>query len=303
MIAGAIATLVACSDEDSLDTDPKPLDMTTNFIPADNDNSEEAQMRRDFYNRNGCYLLFNDTLRHEYLGLDFNGDSTYFTELLDIAYDVGAYNNNSSSERYYYQHLTNIDDKRTAIEYLEANILPHIGKAIQPFSWLLTNRITKYTVSTRATTNPYAVTGQRCIAIAVYPLWSIKTETQLASLNRQILIIIIQKIVSNNSSKFDGFYLISDRDYNNTFDAEGITNDENTDILAQAGFIVRGKSDSWGTMMNGKYPNRTDDLNSFARQTINRTREQILTQYADYPKVLQKDSIIRATLTSLGYVY
>ncbi len=303
MMAGAITALAACSGEDSLDTDPKPLDMTTNFIPADNDNSEEAQMRREFYNRNQSYLLFNDTLRHEYLGLDFNGDSTYFTELLDIGYDVGANSNNSGTERYYYQHLSTVENKQKAVDYLENYILPHIGNSIQPFSWLLTDKITKYTVSTRATTNPYAVSGQRCIAVAVFPLWSIKNENQLASFTRQILIIIIQKIVTNNSSKFDDFYLISDRDYNNTFNAEGITNEENTDLLAQAGFIVRGKSDSWGTMMNGKYPNRTDDLNSFARQTINRTREQILTQYADYPKVLQKDSIIRATLTSLGYVY
>lgn len=302
LIAGAFIALSSCRGEDELDTDPTVLDMTPNFIPTESDNSEEAQMRRDFYNKHKCYLLFNDTLRHEYLGLDFNGDSTFFTETLDIRYSVGSDKSNYNTLRYFYQHMQDLDQKKQAVEYLEGHILPHIGEKIRPFSWLLTNKITEVTTAPARTTSPYAVTGQRGIVVANHPLWVIKNESQMASFDRQILTVIIQKIVTNNSSQFEDFYIISDKYYNLEFDATELSDSENTEILQQAGFITRGRG-SLNSYINGKYPNREDDLNSYARQTISRTREQMIEKYADYPSILTKDSIVRVRLTSLGYVY
>ena len=35
------------------------------FSPAESDQSPSAQLRRQFKQEVGCYLLFNDTLKHE----------------------------------------------------------------------------------------------------------------------------------------------------------------------------------------------------------------------------------------------
>ena len=56
---------VSCSEDG---VTPHLKDTTLAFLPAADDNSEEAQLRRDFYQTYGSFLLFNDTLQHEALG-------------------------------------------------------------------------------------------------------------------------------------------------------------------------------------------------------------------------------------------
>ena len=46
------------------------------FMPAEGDNSEEAELRRRFFSEHGAYLLFSDTLQHEWIGVDANGDES-----------------------------------------------------------------------------------------------------------------------------------------------------------------------------------------------------------------------------------
>ena len=81
IILSVILGLQSCSEK-ALDADYK--DVTTPFVPAADDHSEEAELRRSFNAEHGSYLLFNDTLQHVALGRDVNGNMQYFTELIDI---------------------------------------------------------------------------------------------------------------------------------------------------------------------------------------------------------------------------
>lgn len=64
--------VVACGDEDALT--PEVDTITDCFAPDPNATDEESVLRREFYTTEKSYLLFNDTLRHEELGIDYNGD-------------------------------------------------------------------------------------------------------------------------------------------------------------------------------------------------------------------------------------
>ena len=67
---------VSCSEDG---VTPHLKDTTLAFLPAAGDNSEEAQLRRDFYQTYGSFLLFNDNFgrlnRRRQLLLTFNASS------------------------------------------------------------------------------------------------------------------------------------------------------------------------------------------------------------------------------------
>ena len=72
--------LCACQKEDPV----VPNGMSNPFATLPGATDEETKLREDFYKATGCHLLFNDTLRHEYKGLDGNGNPFYETELLPV---------------------------------------------------------------------------------------------------------------------------------------------------------------------------------------------------------------------------
>ena len=43
------------------------------FAPDPEATDATSKLIRDFYEKTGCFLLFNDTLRHEYNGLNASG--------------------------------------------------------------------------------------------------------------------------------------------------------------------------------------------------------------------------------------
>ena len=76
--------LCACQKEDPV----VPNGMSNPFATLPGATDEETKLREDFYKATGCHLLFNDTLRHEYKGLDGNGNPFYETELLGLEYSL-----------------------------------------------------------------------------------------------------------------------------------------------------------------------------------------------------------------------
>ena len=283
--------LLSCS-EDAVEANFK--DVTNTFIPAATDYSEEAEIRRTFYAEHGSYILFNDTLQHIALGRDANGNMQYFTELLDITYEVGA--STTSNNKYSFTLIPTIEKKKQAVEYLESYILPHISGKLSPFSWFIADKITREYIGKLST--PYAVTGQRAIIVATSILPQL-SDAQKVQYTRQIMNTIIGKLASDNADAFGEFAAISSAYYNGTF-TEPSTNAENSVYLAKAGFICRGL-DELKTEQNGRYPSLDLDIQAYARLIAVNTKEDVMAKYADYPLVLKKYEIAYRILTSLGY--
>lgn len=290
IILTAVLCLQSCSEK-AIDVSFK--DVTVPFVPAADDHSEEAEMRRTFYVEHGSYLLFNDTLQHTALGKDANGNMQYFTELLDITYEVGA--TSTTNNKYSFTIIPTVERKKQAVEFLEGYILTHITGKLKPFSWFLADKITRDFTGTIST--PYAVAGQRAIIIATNVLPKL-TNAQKVQYTRQIMNSIIGKLASDNTAAFDEFVTVSSAYYGGTF-SEPSTNAENADILAKAGFVCKGQE--FNVDKNGLYPTKDLDIQAYARMIAANTRETILTKYADYPLVLKKYEMAYDILTSLGY--
>ena len=292
LMIGMSVMAVSCSEDG---VTPHLKDATLAFLPAADDNSEEAQMRRDFYQAYGSFLLFNDTLQHEALGKDVNGDMHYFTEVLDLNYQVGM--STESNEKYKFIVMTDTEAKKVAVQYLKDYLLVHLTGKLKPYSWLLVDKIQRDYIG--SVSSPYAAAGQRSIALACNVLPRL-TEEQKEQYTVQVMTTIIGKLASDNAAAFGDFLQVSMTYYDGSF-ATPSTNAENTALLNQVGFISRG-SNEFKQEINGLYPNQEQDIKAYARLVVTSTAETIATKYADYPLVLEKSDIMRKTLKSLGYV-
>lgn len=76
----------ACS-EDSL----TPSEPYRPYAPDASATDEEAQLRRDFYEANEVFILFNDTLSVEQAGTDSEGQPVYTVSKIDPAYSLFGY--------------------------------------------------------------------------------------------------------------------------------------------------------------------------------------------------------------------
>lgn len=289
-----LLSLLSCG-KDEVNVSVK--DVTIAFKPADSDQSVEANLRRDFYSKYGSYLLFNDTLQHYVLGKDANGDDYYFTEVIDVQYEVNSNISGDSNTKYRYNLIATDEQKIIATQFMEEYILTHISGKLAPYSWLLVDKISK-TFNGSTETSPYAVGGQRTVVIAtnVIPRLSASQKEQYS---RQLMNTIISQVASDNADAFEEFYNVSQNYYNGKFTAPSTTK-EKTDILARAGFICVALNE-FNNEEKGTYPNRDLDLKAFSRLIAANTQEKINEKYADYPLVIKKSAIIRKLLTSLGY--
>ena len=288
-----VSVLVISCSEDGVT--PHLKDTTQAFLPAADDNSEEAQMRREFYQGYGSFLLFNDTLQHEALGKDVNGDMHYFTEVLDLNYQVGM--STESNEKFSFIVMTDLDQKRIAVQYIKDYLLVHLTGKLKPYSWLLVDKIQR--VFLGSISYPYAATGQRSVAVACNLLPRL-TDAQKAQYTTQVMNTIIAKLVTDNASAFEDFLHVSIAYYDGEFTAPS-TNAENTALLNQVGFISRG-TDEFKQESNGLYPNQEQDIKAYARLVVANSAETLQSKYTDYPLVLEKIDLMRETLKSLGYV-
>ena len=294
-VAAALAlltALAACSGEDALE--PSFSNPSLNFQPAADDQSAEAQLRRQFQSETGTYLLFNDTIQHQFLGNDINGQPRYFTETVDLTYAVGQ--SASVQMLYSYTYLQTIEQKQQMTDFLRQYILPHLTQSLKPYSWFVCNVITSRPNSYTAPSRPYAASNQRCVAIAAnYLIQRERTDQQKQQYAQRILNAIVGQLAVNQSAAFSEFYKFSADYYSSDYSRHGYTGTPSTPELYKLGFL--------GSTAISSFPSMTTDLSTYALLVIQYTDEQLASQYANYPLVLQKAAIVRRVLISLGYVF
>ena len=289
IIAISVILLAACTEGELTADFKNPSDA---FRPAEADTTAEAQLRRDFREATGCYLLFNDTIQRERLGTDINGDDRYFVELLDMTYSVGLSAYISTS--YTYTLLETFAQKRDATDFLTDYILPHLTGSLRPYSWFLCNVITGWNDTNTSTGRPYAITNQRCIAVATnYLMQRERTDEQKETYAQRILNIIIGQLATNNSNAFADFYTFCADYYGREYIAFGFEERPTTAQLNAIGFLSSTSVSS--------FPSMSTDLNSFAVLAVQYTDEQLQQMYASYPIILRKAAVVRRVLEELGY--
>lgn len=285
--------LGSCGSEDAPEV--SYVNPSVYFQPADSDVSPSAALRRTFYQQTGCFLLFNDTLQRRLLGTDINGDKQYFTETVDMTYNVGQ--TNTSTNSYTYTYLSTYEEEKQVVDFLNTYVLNHITKQMRPFSFFLCRQIIG--VNNFGTTlRPYATSNQRCTAIAAnYLLQRERTEEQKLNYAKTIINAMIGQMAQNNSAAFTTFFSYSGKYYSANFSAAGITTGSiTTDQLRKLGFLSSASSLTY-------LPSQDTDLTAYTLLILQYTDAQIQSMYADYDIIIKKAAEMRSTLIKLGYVF
>lgn len=288
-----LLALVSCGSEDNpeavIDT------MTDCFAPDPEATDAVSVMRRSFKQEEGSYLLFTDTLTHEYLGKDYNGDDCYKTELLDMSYTIG---NTAAQQQivYQYTYLETQAAKEAAVEFLKDYVLPHLPSSLRPFSWFLAYSIYDATNYDYVT----ALTGQRCIAISAGDLDYVDKD----ELARTVLIKALGSGMESQEEALEAFYAYGEGLYGEYFDnPDNLYYDSELNMiwLNNYGFIAQPTV--WGFALQGKYPDKTLDLSSYTELVLTYTDEEIAEMYGSYPTVIEKAGILRGIIGQLGYIF
>jgi hypothetical protein len=96
----------------------------------------DASLQKEFYAQEKVYLLFNDTLKREYLGNDPEGNAVYSFHLVDISYGLNT--STSNMNIFEYQYIKSDAEKKEAVEFIKELVLPSLGEAyvLIPCCWL-----------------------------------------------------------------------------------------------------------------------------------------------------------------------
>ena len=290
----------ACQKEDDL----TPSGEKNNwFAPAIDATDAESVLRRKFYDDTDCYLLFNDTLRHEYQGTDENGNPYYLTELLAMEWTITG----TTSRRYVYDYLTDWSQKQQVTQFLKDVLLPYI-KNVLPFSVFPVNGSDQYI-------NPngewvYKGTSlmcinSRCMVIDVSGLWNLSQEGQISFAQKLCCLKILGDWGADvsdptfyyslyNHPCYDFFtsslgYAVYDYDKSWLF---GITLGEGEDGLCELGFIINPYEDYT--------PSALEDAISYITMCLSMTEEEVREKYGTYPTVMEKYNIIKPLVSETG---
>jgi hypothetical protein len=292
-----LIALSGCSSEDDLQPSNKDKNY---FAPDESATDAESILRRNFYKRDSCYVLFNDTLRHEELGTNANGVMQYLTETVDVPYVMTA----ASQYAYKYSYLTTISEKQGAVTFVDEYLMPHLGTKLRPFSWLLVNHITMYSVSDGIYTynsDPQYAVGNRATAIALETLSS-ATNEEKAALGQTILAgIVANRVTAQTATTLNSFTKYCSSLYGGYSTEYATTEDENLVIMEKGGFITGHYYDIW--LLWGSYPTQAEDISSFAKLVLTKTESEVNEMYASYPTIIAKYKVMKSIIQGLGYVF
>lgn len=269
----------------SEDTTPSFADRNV-FEPEDGDDSETAQIRRDFYAATGSYLLFTDSLRTVMSGVGADGSPIFKAELLDVmGYAMVGY---GSTTKYEYGYITDPEAQREAVRLVREHLVWRMGKAL-PYAFFIVNSIKRRDSEVYET----KLLGLRAYAISLNNGEAFTDpETYFRSM---IADMMRTKIQTMSEDELASFYDFSREYYYEDKTAFGLPATTSADaVMWNYGFFtdIYGKS----------FPDAAYDLRSWITAVATYSREQFEAKYGSSAKMMSKFDALAAIVEELGYV-
>lgn len=301
MLVGAFAS---CSSDEELTASGA----TDNYfaVRAD-DTSEDAAIRRAFYDKNGIFLLFNDTLRHELVGKDVAGKDAYFTETIDFNYNI----NTAGISDFQFSYLKTTEEKKAAVDFVEKYIVPHFkGGALAPYSFFLADNLSEYGYS--YTTWQYEwmqrtyLSCVRCIGLSVGDVVNMDDD-QKADYALQISRSILETRLKYNDERLGDFYAPVQDLFNEYLENiipgwQDSAYDGSIDVPASYGFLKLDSTLDWNTWEDIYYfPGQQNDYKAYFNIVMGSSEEEVYETYGKYPIVISRYNTLRNIISSLGY--
>lgn len=303
-ISTVVCLIAALFCSCSSDEDLTPSGANDNYFKvSEADRSEDAALRRQFYEKNGIYLLFNDTLRHEYVGKDVAGEDAYFNELIDFNYnltDVG-------SSDFDFSYITSLSEKKAAVDFVENYILPHFGgDGLAPYSLFLADKLMEYGYANSSAwqqtwNDRSCLSCFRCIGLALGKVPSMNDEEKKAYATEICKAILCTKLTYTDVRLADFRAPSQDNFYAYLEDIiPGWSDDDYTgdpSVVYPFGFLkVYG---SWWLMC----PSQQNDFNDYLNLVMSKTEDEVNAAYGDYPVIMQRYYKFREVIETIGYKF
>lgn len=289
--------LAACSEDDIV-----PNTLEENYFLEPITSSEfELALQKEFFEKEGVYLLFNDTLSREYLGDDVSGNPVYDYQIVDLSYSMIA-----SAGAFAFQYLQADEEKQAAADFLSDNVLPSLGESMRPYSFLVVDVLEYYEDyygELVLVDGTIVYSGWNCTAIAVQGINEM-SEAEQESYRLQLL-----KSMANNKmqlldeSVFDEFYAFCESYYSTYFmyeEAEAFCQEYPTQY--DLGFLSTYSYGYNGYMWLVNFKAKSYDLEDYTNAIFDTPEEEFRETYADYPIVLEKYQILKDIIESLGII-
>lgn len=289
LLLGATSMLTSCGQEDPI-PGSNDYEFDNPFAVPTGATGEEAEIRRQFFNETGVYIVFHDLLRTY---TDRFGNQQ--TETVAINYEI----NGSKGTSYDYDEMNDAASQKRAAEVIKKHILPRIsGGKLRPFSILAVNSI--YEGSDRDEVT--SVNNYRTLALAMSMFESLTDENEIKAAASSILKEFIKTKADYSSPEFADFKAISDDLY--LEDIVDVTDDWDADrditVVYKLGFLTYQKSSrySWDYLVSAK-----NDFRDYIDMIFEYSDAEIRAMYGQYPVIIRKYETFKNILEELGLTF
>lgn len=291
-IAVGSALLCSCSDDD--ETLTPGMSIPNFFEVPENDNSEEAQIKRSFYNNTGIYLLFNDTLATY---TDSHG--TERIETVDFGWSLTA----STTQTVRFEYFDDDSRKKEIADKIERFFVPYLdveGSAMRPYSILLFKNIESYnSYSYRWKAIDY-LSCIRCFGVNASS-WVDIDDAVAKTTGKYLLRKLVDEKINSSDPLLDEFYAISNEYYDSSpYEAfPDWEYEQDITLVYKIGFLTY-YPDSWGDIEWDSFPYDSTDFRLFKDAIFNESETDFREKWADYPLIIQKYELLKKVIESLG---
>ncbi len=304
LLTSCALMLTSCSSSDDAEASEPEQDQW--LYPYGASAADQA-LQEQFYQKNGIYLLFNDTIQKNHVATNPDGTPFYDYETANLSYIMTGYSDNYT-EVFEFDYLTTDTDKQAATTFIQNKVLPHLGGGLVPFSLLLVDKITfnvqnANTYGQTQVQTPMVYAGFRCTAIVTKGVADMDAAAQTAYCNSILKAIVTAKISSLPANTFDEFYSYCN-DYYGTY----AMREE-----AEAFFAVHPTPYSIGLMDGGYYRWSTSgslimynikakeyDLEDYTNALFTYTDDEYAAIYGEYPICMKKFQLLKEIYTKIG---
>lgn len=279
----AVFVLAACVEENLM-----PTGSYHPFAPATDATDEESLLRKDFYEKNGFYLLFNDTVRKEPVGTNSVGETIYKVETVDPAWQ---FTGSESSTEYRFAYCQGIDKKRRCAEFvskLSEQITAH--NLAKPYSILVVDTLMTVVVKKKKEIITYYdfLNTFRCFILAL-------PEVGKADDN-EVLMLAANMAGSSIAAKYAAelaeFFDVSKDNYDYPLYEQDNDGYNDLEDYNDEGFLQV----TWDKI----YPSKAQDVSAYLHLLMTMDDEEIRKEFKRYPKIMQKYEAILPVILKAG---
>ena len=290
-----IFSLLVCSCGDGSEK-LQPSEPYKNFFEADPaDKSATAELRRDFYNNTGIYLIFSDLL-----GTYTDEFGIERTEMVDFNWAL----TDNDSFSYYFDEVAD-EDKQHATDMVAKYFLPYInieGSKLKPYSILLVSNLNSNQKDTYDDPSPVDyMSCWRCFAINVDE-WIEADEEGAKTLGKNLLYQLVSTKIDYQTPELEPFFAVCEEHYDNYYIVDSFPewmDEQDIEIIYEAGFR-KYYADWYGEADYDAFYSKRNDLADFMKAVFDEDEADFMDKWGDYPKIVEKYNILKGCIETLG---